>query len=60
MNEAEIEAEVVHLLQGGSINALVFNDDELAAINRLVTRNQVRKSYKGTLGFLGVPHIELV
>jgi len=60
MNEAEIESDVVRLLQGGGINALVFNERELAAIDRLVARNQVRKIYVGAVGLMGVPRVELV
>lgn len=59
MNSAEEEADIVRLLQGGSINALVFNETELNAVDRLVNRGQVVKDYRGPLGMLGVPYISL-
>lgn len=61
MNEAQQESNIVRLLEGGPINAVVFNDEEMQAVNRLVDRGQVKKDYNTPAGFfLGVPHIELV
>ena len=60
LNEAEVEADIVHILKRGPIYEGQFEESyEVAAIHRLVGRGDVERFYAGTGGWLGLAQIRL-
>ena len=58
--EFEVEADLVRLLRGGPVNALVLSEDECKAVYRLQSRGIVRRTFNNPLAVMGVWHVELV
>lgn len=58
--KAEQEAEVIRFLRGGKASAFgFFTQEDFEAIDRLVERGAVLKTFGGVGGFMGIWEVEL-